>query len=77
MGLSFFLETDDDGLLLVGHTGSQRAFITFFLLEPSTGTAAIAAFNTDGAPQPATRAIMARLREGLQLSVFPRSPTRK
>src|SRR5690606_18208760 len=35
MGLSFFLH-QHEGRRLVGHTGNQMSFITFFLLDPET-----------------------------------------
>ena len=30
----------------LGHTGGQKAFVTFIYFRPENGTAAIAAFNT-------------------------------
>lgn len=45
MGLSFFLHDKHD-VRIVGHTGTQRAFYSFFYVDPATGTGAIAAFNT-------------------------------
>ncbi len=45
MGLSFFIY-DYNNFSLIGHTGEQRGFISFILVHPSTGTAAIAVFNT-------------------------------
>ncbi|HSG09019.1 MAG TPA: serine hydrolase domain-containing protein [Longimicrobiales bacterium] len=47
MGLCFFLY-DRDGRHLVGHTGTQRAFYSFFILDPVAKVAAIGAFNTVG-----------------------------
>ena len=75
MGLCFFLE-DYGGHRYVGHTGSQKAFLSFFYLDPETRTAAIAAFNSDGAagdapPRPATRQILNRLREEMFRDIFP------
>lgn len=45
MGLSFFLHDKHD-TRIVGHTGTQRAFYSFFYVDPGTGAGAIAAFNT-------------------------------
>lgn len=45
MGLSFFLH-DKRGERVVGHTGTQRAFYSFFYLDPGSGTGVIAAYNT-------------------------------
>lgn len=45
MGLSFFLH-DKRGARVVGHTGTQRAFYSFFYVDPGTRTGVIAAFNT-------------------------------
>jgi CubicO group peptidase (beta-lactamase class C family) len=75
MGLCFFLE-DYGGHRYVGHTGSQKAFLSFFYLDPETRTAAISAFNSDGAagdghPRPATRQILNRLREEMFRDIFP------
>jgi CubicO group peptidase (beta-lactamase class C family) len=47
MGLGFFVSKSGKPLL-VEHTGSQAGFNTFFLLNPKTGTAIVAAFNTAG-----------------------------
>lgn len=75
MGLCFFLE-DYGGRRYVGHTGSQKAFLSFFYLDPVSRTAAIAAFNSDGAAgdtprRPATREILNRLREEMFREIFP------
>mgnify|MGYP002622904219 FL=1 len=45
MGLSFFLH-DKHGDRVVGHTGTQRAFYSFFYFDPDEGIGVIAAFNT-------------------------------
>ena len=45
MGLGFFL-IEKDGTALVGHTGSQRAFRSFFYFDPKTQAGVIAVFNT-------------------------------
>jgi len=47
MGLCFFLY-DGDGRRLVGHTGTQRAFYSFFIMDPASRVAALGAFNTVG-----------------------------
>jgi CubicO group peptidase (beta-lactamase class C family) len=75
MGLCFFLE-DYGGQLFVGHTGSQKAFLSFFYIHPGTGTGAIAAFNSDGAGGDTprrldTRSILNGFREALFRDVFP------
>jgi len=49
MGLSFFLYprgSGADAITLVGHTGHQAAFATFFVVNPRNGRAVIGAFNT-------------------------------
>jgi len=48
MGLSFFLR-EVDGQRLVGHTGTQANFRSFFWLNPATRTAVIGVVNTSGA----------------------------
>lgn len=45
MGLSFFIYATD-GERLVGHTGHQANFRSFFLLNPRTGRGVVAVFNT-------------------------------
>jgi len=52
MGLSFFLYPRGAGaaaLTLVGHTGHQAGFATFFVMTPRNGRALLAAFNTSHA----------------------------
>lgn len=45
MGLSFFLR-NENGQKLVGHTGTQANFRSFFWLNPATRTAVIGVVNT-------------------------------
>ncbi len=45
IGLAFFL-SESGGTRVIGHTGGQRSFVTFFYLHPASGTAALGAFNT-------------------------------
>lgn len=45
MGLSFFLH-DKGGERVVGHTGTQRAFYSFFYVDPTVGTGVLGVFNT-------------------------------
>ena len=52
MGLSFFLYPRGMGagaVTLVGHTGHQAGYATFFVMNPRNGRALIAAFNTSRA----------------------------
>lgn len=60
MGLSFFLYRNE-GRRLVGHTGTQRAFYSFFIMDPEAGVAAIAVFNTVGVSQAPPRSDALRL----------------
>ena len=84
MGLTYFiLETgggtggETGGLRLIGHTGSQKAYFSFFYIDPATRTAAIAAFNSQGAPaedgtrQPDARAVLNTVRATLLEEIFP------
>jgi CubicO group peptidase (beta-lactamase class C family) len=45
MGLSFFIYDYQD-IILIGHTGEQRGYISFIIFHPNTSTGAIAVFNT-------------------------------
>jgi CubicO group peptidase (beta-lactamase class C family) len=53
MGLSFFIR-DRNGQRILGHTGSQAGFRSFFYFDPSNGSAIIAAFNSTNAAAPAS-----------------------
>ena len=55
MGLSFFV-IDRRGTRLLGHTGSQAGFRSFYYFNPATKTAVIAAFNTTNYASPAAGA---------------------
>lgn len=55
MGLSFFLLGTDDRRL-IGHTGSQAGFRSFFYFNPKTTAAVIAVFNTTAEVSPASAA---------------------
>jgi CubicO group peptidase (beta-lactamase class C family) len=46
VGLGFFITQLPGGGRLIGHTGSQAGFRSFFWLHPESGTAIIANFNT-------------------------------
>jgi CubicO group peptidase (beta-lactamase class C family) len=75
MALTFFVE-ETGGRRLIGHTGSQKAFFSFFYIDPAARTAAIAAFNSNGGGpaatrRPDTRAILERVRARLFEAVFP------
>ena len=75
MGLAFFLE-EYGGNRYVGHTGSQKAFVSFIYIDPLARTGVIAAFNSTGLPgegpgRPATRIILNRLREQMFEQLFP------
>ena len=53
MGLSFFVR-DRNGQRILGHTGSQAGFRSFFYFDPANGCAIIAAFNTTNTAAPAS-----------------------
>ena len=52
MGLSFFIR-DRNGQRILGHTGSQAGFRSFFYFDPTNGAAVIAAFNSTNVTAPA------------------------
>jgi CubicO group peptidase (beta-lactamase class C family) len=66
MGLSFFV-LDRDGVRLLGHTGSQAGFRSFFYFNPANGSAIVAAFNTTNYAAPATGAQRRMNQAGLDL----------
>lgn len=45
--LSFFIQTFAD-MRVIGHTGTQHSFYSFFYIHPESGTAVISVTNTDG-----------------------------
>ncbi|MBT8489234.1 MAG: beta-lactamase family protein [Gemmatimonadetes bacterium] len=72
MGLSFFLH-DKRGERVVGHTGTQRTFYSFFYIDPGTRTGVIAAFNTGAGDEtgPDTNALRMRLSARVVDEFFP------
>jgi len=69
MGLGFFV-LDRGGTRIVGHTGSQAGFRSFYFFNPATKAGVIAVFNTTNEASPANAA-QRRLQEmalGLLLS---------
>jgi CubicO group peptidase (beta-lactamase class C family) len=75
IGLTFFI-TRLGPIEVIGHTGEQLAFLSFFCVDPTSGAAAIAAFNTmgqaaDGPPVPDTRLVRAEMRSLVLGEVFP------
>jgi len=73
MGLCFFLYDDDEGHHLVGHTGTQAAFLSFFIMDPASKVAAIAVSNTVSASEqgPDARALLNDVRAYVVHDVFP------
>lgn len=53
MGLSFFIR-DRNGQRILGHTGSQAGFRSFYYFDPKNGMGVIAAFNTTNSASPAS-----------------------
>lgn len=47
VGLSFFLE-EFDGMRVIGHTGTQFSYYSWFYIHPETNRAVISVTNTDG-----------------------------
>ena len=54
MGLSFFV-LDRSGQRILGHTGSQAGFRSFYYFDPETKAGVIAVFNTSNSAAPASR----------------------
>ncbi len=55
MGLAFFV-LDRDGHRILGHTGSQAGFRSFYYFDPVSTLSVIAVFNTTNTATPATEA---------------------
>jgi CubicO group peptidase (beta-lactamase class C family) len=53
MGLSFFV-LDRNGQRILGHTGSQAGFRSFYFFDPATQAGVIAVFNTTNYAAPAS-----------------------
>jgi CubicO group peptidase (beta-lactamase class C family) len=74
IGLVFFVH-EENGIRLIGHTGSQKNFFSFFWVDPQTGAAAIAVFNTDGSGnsdrRPNPRTLLEAVRVDLVSRIFP------
>jgi CubicO group peptidase (beta-lactamase class C family) len=70
MGLSFFV-LDRGGKRILGHTGSQAGFRSFFYFDPVTRVAVIAAFNTTNGSSPASAAQRRMQDAALDLIVIP------
>lgn len=72
MGLSFFLYDTPTGTL-VGHTGTQRAYYSFMLLDPQAGVGVLGAFNATGrgSTPPNTAEIRVRTRQDVAETLFP------
>lgn len=52
VGLSFFLFPQEEGITLVGHTGEQAGFRSFFYLDPESSLAVVGAVNTTNEAHP-------------------------
>jgi CubicO group peptidase (beta-lactamase class C family) len=72
MGLCFFLY-DDGTHHLVGHTGTQRGFLSFFVLDPAAGVGVVGVSNTVGTTprDPDARAILNDARAEVVNRIFP------
>jgi CubicO group peptidase (beta-lactamase class C family) len=66
VGLGYFLTDFPDGDRLIGHTGSQAGFRSFFWIHPRSRTSIIAVFNTASDSEgPEARPRMGRVFEGM------------
>lgn len=72
MGLSFFLY-DDGTHHLVGHTGTQAGFLSFFVLDPAAHVGVVGVSNTVGTTpdDPDGRAILNHARAAVVNGIFP------
>ncbi len=73
MALGYFL-LHEQGVRLVGHTGSQKAFRSFFYIHPETGTGMVVALNSAagaGSGSPNTGRILNTLRHSYVGKLIP------
>ena len=73
MALGYFL-LERNGTRVVGHTGSQMAFRSFFYIHPETGAGMIAVLNSAAGPDsahPDTGRILAQLRDSMMDTLLP------
>jgi len=73
MALGYFL-LERNGIRLVGHTGSQKAFRSFFYIHPETGAGMIAVLNSAAGPDsthPDTGRILSHLRDAMMDTLLP------
>jgi hypothetical protein len=56
---------------IVGHTGTQKSFRSFFFLDTTSGAAAIGVFNTAGNPSPDANSLRNDLRRMIIKEIFP------
>ena len=69
MGLSFFVQSRGTQRI-VGHTGFQAGFRSFMYINPASGAAVIAVFNTTNYPAPAAAAYE-RMHKAAQALLWP------
>ena len=73
VGLSYFILQQGD-VRVIGHTGSQAAFRSFFYLHPESRSAMIAVFNTDAggnAPHPSVQSLFTGLLDRFTGRIIP------
>jgi CubicO group peptidase (beta-lactamase class C family) len=79
IGMGYFI-IESGGLRVIGHTGSQAAFRSFFYLHPETRSAIIAVFNTEAggnASHPSVEPLFAGLLRRYADSIVPQLSNRK
>jgi CubicO group peptidase (beta-lactamase class C family) len=75
MGLTFFL-LHFQGVRYVGHTGSQKAFFSFFYIDPDAKTGTLIALNTNGLAgdrpaRPNARGFLNQVQDRMFREIFP------
>jgi len=72
LGLTYFLY-DQDEVRIVGHTGSQRAFLSFFYVDADADVAVLAAWNTVSTDDsgPDANAFRVRISDRVVNELFP------
>ena len=71
VGTSFFVSEFSGDIRIIGHTGSQKSFRSFFVMDPEADIAGIGVTNTVGRPSPDADFLRTEFKARLVGEVFP------